>query len=695
VCDDVFDAGYPVCTPKCVGHKEDTTFLLKPGVPNAEGVTLDCDCQPPRKSKPKKKKPHFKPLDRTNPRHEHVQDEVREEPPHSDTDDDYPSEPEKCDLRREHGRQDYCRISTSGEITRTRLLDKVAHKLRKKHAKIFEPGTRFPEDDSILYDCKCQPQCKDPHADINAILIADDDFTFLEDSVYNLCLAVSKHVIDSSFYFQDNHGDPIPPFECKSTTGLPYGAVCNGWRKINRYSNTNSANGNGYPVYEHPCYDTWCVQAPWHELQPFYEAHMTDAWKDVYNGAVVVKSYFKNQVKHGNRYIPVTPKRESRTFFWSVSLSIHISAHLTDVRVYDKARVLQYTTAEEVMVTGFAWGSDQKNVEVHATIDFTTHVQQPLELKLEGFKIHGFPSGVNTVTPIDSIGCEIQKPSDHDPNEKPKICKQKWRIFLQPDYNICQIEVRLELKFSYFCTESFEKVYGYKCPYHRDILYGKNEIMTVLDFESEYWCKSFNTAIPPPKAKMDAFSCKTCYDPHAKHKSCATWDFTIHEKPHFEIKVHPTDYLAIKRTKMNELKVTTTCSAELSTSEDQITDMWLVTKGEITPVGHAIGLYIDDFPQQNLCLGGEPETTTQFWFEFKKAYFKPPKKSKCKFDVWAELELEYSKPSKKKKELLSAQLLGFQDRTEVTTYGSSSPTKGVIEHSGWFSDEFSDDRPEL
>eukprot|EP01083_Nonionella_stella_P027702 76284_1 len=645
-CDRPFDAYDPQCYPTCVNPEEfDVDNARRPGHTTSDGVYLNCDCVPPaRKRDPDTRR---RPERREEPdRSMHEANRVRTRAPVIKP---APQEENKCpipDKDADHAM--YCRINSVGDITMTSFSTKLAEKHRKSGNSVFYPGTRFPEEDSLYYDCYCQPQCDDHHAVARSLPIHDSKFTFFHNNTYQFCLAVPKTAIDSEFYFQTAKAKPkkIERYHCKSTRGLGPGDLCNGWEIV---------SGKEHLRFGHPCYDTWCVHAEWGYLEPYYEPHMSNEWKNTYNGAVVTKSFFKQSVRHGDEYIPVSPRKDSRTFLWSISVSIHVSAHLGDIRVYDRAHILQYKTSESALVTGFGWGPEKSDVNVHSMIDFTTHVQMPLYLRLKSFSVENYKNGKQSLYPMKDDGCVEPKRFDPDAKE-PTICKQKWRILLEPEYNLCQLEVMVKLEFEYLCFESFEKSTAHRCPYERDVEYGENILRTEVDYKSEYWCRAFDTEIAPPKAKMESYACKDCVNPHTG-KSCATWSFLMKESPYFEIAVDSSDYLSVSGTKLNELKISTLCSADYAPKGGNgESNLWLVSKGRVTPVGEALGLMINDNPTDAICMGGRPETTTRFYFKFNELYFHPPKKLNCKFNIWAELELSYGTHAYPQTTLLSAHL---------------------------------------
>eukprot|EP01083_Nonionella_stella_P217984 782127_1 len=335
--------------------------------------------------------------------------------------------------------------------------------------------------------------------------------------------------------------------------------------------------------------------------------------------------------------VPVTPLEIWRSFPWSVSVAVSVHSKLRDVRVYDTAKVLVYQSSEHVCVNEFQWyPNHEPNVNVEASLTFTTKVKQPLYMKLVDFEVVNFKGRADVCELHGESSCGDHYGSGHGSGYEP--CRQEFLAVLLPDHGACYIDATIKLKFEYRCADPYDHSHHNECEkYHS----GENAIWAEIDYKSESWCDSYDHEIHPPPARLSAYTCENCYDEY--NRKCETWDFYKDEISFYEAQVDSNHYLPIHKTEIKDLHLVAYCHGYSKPHYQGMADgsWWLMKNGHISPDGRRFHLKVDNDPEK-LCGYGHAETAARFSYKFDPHYFHfPAHGGDCKFDIWVTLALHY------------------------------------------------------
>lgn len=550
----------------------------------------------------------------------------------------------------------YCDLGSYGVVSLIELTQEEYNLDLANGKSVFAPNSSYPSKNGIFYDCECEPTCDyhleaDEKASFAQIGLNNPRFSYFHNDTFHYCIAIPTRSVDNHLYFQDANGEEIHKFNCESTKDLNDTEDCEGWKRM--------AINSPYH-YRHACYETYCVDAQWNQLSPYYTAHTDEYWTTSYTGVVVSSSHYKQKVCHTTGECEyVTPLTYTAPNLFSISATIHVAAHLGDIRIYSPAVVVAYETAHSTVFSEFEWGLDN-NVSVIAQIFLTTRIQAPLFVTIDNFTASNFNGTKDLFAFGMSERCQ-QRPEGYKLDGTDLPCKQEWLITLNPEYEDCGIDTILELVFHFDCDPFFYQQRG-ECPFVRGV--ESNQVSFEFDFSTDNWCDVLDIDIEPPKALMDSYVNADCAQAD---------DFLPTERPHYEVSLEGNEYLTVTGSSLSGLHIATTCSDNYGSAG------WFVVDGNRTHMANGINLVVDNTPART-CMGASSGETVRFYFDLSSEFFHPPKKASCEFVVWAIIELEY---------------LGFgQDNTLLSVgltqdnpaFGDSSPVNmGSIRLEGSYS----------
>lgn len=275
------------------------------------------------------------------------------------------------------GYQRYCHLDQYGLISLRELTDDEYNMDMANGENLFAPNSVYR---GISYNCECGSTCAAEGSDYSQIGLDDTRFSFFHEDIFHYCIAIPTHSLDNRLYFQDAEGAEVPLYNCPSTANLTVGEDCYGWQKMAMDSPRH---------YRHSCYETYCVSAPWEPLSRYYASHTDEYWTQSYYAVVVSSSQYARQICHDLDCHYVTPLTYTAPNLFSISTTIHVAAHLDDIRVYAPAVVIAYETAHDTVFTEFEWGLDN-SVGVVAQIYLTTQIQSPLFLEIDSYSARNF-----------------------------------------------------------------------------------------------------------------------------------------------------------------------------------------------------------------------------------------------------------------------------------------------------------------
>lgn len=548
----------------------------------------------------------------------------------------------------------YCEINNLGEVY-LRELDADEYSIEYNSGKqLFTPNTMYPVQNGVFYDCACAPKCGvdavdryyNPIYKFAQIGLDDSYFSYFHDDTFHYCIAIPQRSLDSELYFQDANGSTIPVFHCPSTQGMNADFSCNGW--------TKQPVGQGY---RHHCYDTYCVDAPWEQVSPYYARHTDEHWTTSYNGVVTSSTTYGQEICHETECEAVTPLTYVAPNLFSISTTIHITTHLGDVRVYSPAVVVAYETEHSTTFGEFEWGFDN-SVDVVTQIYFSTRVQAPLFVEIDNYSASNFNGSLDLFQSSAISSLCFNRPNGYLLDGSDELCKQEWLLTLVPEFDDCMIDTVLDLVFQFDCDPKFVQQRG-ECPFTRGV--ESNQVSFSFDYASDNWCELLDIEIEAPTAWMASYVDDQC---------ASADDFLVTERAHFEVSVESNEYLTVTGTSLNGLHIVTNCGDGYTNAG------WFVTEGDKSYMASDISLEIDNTPSSS-CMQRSADKTVRFYFDLDSEFFHPPKKASCEFEVWAVIELEYLGFGE------NTQLLSVELTNDELPLGSGMPiNKGSIKRQG-------------